>query len=79
LFSSVSSFPDSGPSPFLKYPEIRNTDCAEILTRFSSRNYLSCARRRAPTDLRGEQHPLAAPGPWGAARWVFLTVGPHLR
>src|SRR5215216_4968105 len=43
----------SGPSPFLIFPEIRNSNCAEILTRFFSINYLSCARRRAPTDLRG--------------------------
>ena len=29
----VSAFPDSAPSPFLLYPEIRNSDWAEILTR----------------------------------------------
>ena len=36
LFPSVSAFPDSGLSPFLKFPEIRNSDWAEILTRFLS-------------------------------------------
>ena len=34
VFPSVSAFPDSGHSPFLKFPEIRNSDWAEILTRF---------------------------------------------
>ena len=33
---SVSAFPDSGLSLFLKFPEIRNSDWAEILTRFLS-------------------------------------------
>ena len=33
LFLSVSAFPDSTPSPFLIFPEIRNSDWAEILTR----------------------------------------------
>ena len=32
LFPSVSAFPDSGLSPFLKFPEIHNSDWAEILT-----------------------------------------------
>ena len=36
LFPSVSAFPDSGLSPFLKFPEIRNSDWAEILTQFLS-------------------------------------------
>ena len=30
LFPSVSAFSDSGLSPFLKFPEIRNPDWAEI-------------------------------------------------
>src|SRR3989337_1171000 len=47
------AFSGSGPSPFLIFQEIRNSDCAEILTRFFSINYLSCTRRRAPTDVRG--------------------------
>src|SRR5215216_461159 len=47
------AFPRSGPSPFLIFSEICNSDCAEILTRFFSINYLSRARRRAPTDIRG--------------------------
>ena len=32
----VSAFPDSGPSPFLIFPEIRNSDWADFLTRFLS-------------------------------------------
>ena len=33
LSLSVSAFPDSSLSPFLIFPEIRNSDWAEILTR----------------------------------------------
>ena len=33
LSLSVSAFPDSALAPFLLYPEIRNSDWAEILTR----------------------------------------------
>ena len=32
LFPSICAFSDSGLSPFLKFPEIRNSDWAEILT-----------------------------------------------
>ena len=44
---------NSGLSPFLIFPEIRNSDWAEILTRFISGYWLSCGERRAPTALRG--------------------------
>ena len=30
----VSAFPDSGPSPFLKFPEIRNSDWAKFWANF---------------------------------------------
>ena len=53
LFPSVSVLPDSALSPFLKFPEIYNSDWAEILTRFLSRYWLSCSERRAPTALQG--------------------------
>ena len=43
---------DSALSPFLKFPEIRNSDWAEIWTRFLSGYWLSCGERRAPTALR---------------------------
>ena len=36
LSLSVSAFSDSSLSPFLIFPEIRNSDWAEILTRFLS-------------------------------------------
>jgi hypothetical protein len=36
LFPSISAFPNSGLSLFLKFPEIRKSDWAEILTRFLS-------------------------------------------
>ena len=38
LSLSVSAFSDSSLSPFLIFPEIRNSDLAEILTRSLSRN-----------------------------------------
>ena len=37
LSLSVSALPDSGLSPFLIFPEIHNSDWAEIRTRFLSR------------------------------------------
>ena len=43
----------SGPSPFLKFPEIHNFDCAEILTRFFFVYKLPCTQSRALTDVRG--------------------------
>ena len=51
------SFSDSGLSPFLKFPESRNFDWAEILTRFLSGYHLSCIERRAPTALQGGHKP----------------------
>ena len=36
VFPSISALPDSSFSLFLKFPEIRNSDWAEILTRFLS-------------------------------------------
>ena len=53
LCLSVSAFPDSALSPFLIFPEIRNSDWPEILTRFLSEYWLSCGERRAPTALQG--------------------------
>ena len=52
LSLSVSAFSDSSLSPFLIFPEIRNSDWAEILTRSLSGYQLSCGERRAPTALR---------------------------
>ena len=43
----------TGLSPFLIFPEIRNSDWAKIWTRFLSIYWLSCGERRAPTTLRG--------------------------
>ena len=50
-------FPKSDPSPFLKFPEIRNSDWAEILTQFCSVYYLSCRKRREATTLQGLHKP----------------------
>ena len=51
LFPSVSALPDFGLSLFLKIPEIRNSDWAEILTRLLSGYCLSCGERRALLPL----------------------------
>ena len=66
LFPSVSALPNSALSPFLKFPEIRNSDWAEIWTRFLSGYWLSCGERREPTSLRsGHKGPGRAPHPHG--------------
>ena len=80
LCSLLFRVPRSGRKPFLKYPEIPNFNWDVILTRFSSGYYLSCAQRRAPTDLRGGHktpghawHPLACPGvSWGL--WAPVCI-----
>ena len=53
LSLSDSAFLDSSLSPFLIFSEIRNSDWAEILTRFLSGYWLSCIEGRAPTALQG--------------------------
>ena len=60
------ALPRSGRKPFLIFREIRNFDCADILTRFFSRYKLPCARSRAPTDVRGHNPPPHARGLWRA-------------
>ena len=66
VFPSVSTLPDSALSPFLKFPETRNSDWVEILTRFLSGYWLSCGERRAPTVLRsGPEGRGRAPHPRG--------------
>jgi hypothetical protein len=51
------AFPFSGPSPFLIFPETRNSDWAEILRGFLSGYYLSCGERRASNALQGSHKP----------------------
>ena len=53
LSLSVFAFSDSTLSPFLIFPEIHNSDWAEIWTRFLSGYWLSCGERMAPTALQG--------------------------
>ena len=68
----VSALADSALSPFLKFPEIHNSNWAEIWTRFLSGYWLSCGERRAPTALRSGHEglgralpPRRAPDPRG--------------
>ena len=77
LSLSVSAFSDSSLSPFLIFPEIRNSDWAEIWTRFLSGYWLSCGERMAPTALRGgHEGQGCAPLPRGPLEhrlaWIFL-------
>ena len=51
MFFFCFTFLFSGPSLFLKFPEIRNSNWAELSTRFLSGYWLSCGERRAPTTL----------------------------
>ena len=53
-------------SPFLLFPDICNSDWAEIWTRFLSEYWLSCGERRVPTALRsGHEGPGRALHPRG--------------
>ena len=64
---------DSALSPFLIFPEIRNSDWAEIWTRFLSVYWLSCGEIRAPTALRsGHEGPGRAlpPGARPSPLWA---------
>ena len=66
LSLSVSVLHNFALSPFLKFPEIRNSDWIEIWTRFLSGYWLSCGKRRAPIALRGvHEGPGRAPLPRG--------------
>ena len=57
--------PRSGLSPFLIFLEIRDSDWAEIWTRFLSGYWLSCGERRAPTALRsGHEDQGRPPASW---------------
>jgi len=78
LFSSVSRSQILALHRFLN---IRRsvTPIAPILSPdFSPGNYLSCARRRARTALRGGQHPPGRVTPLGAPLWVVGTLGLRL-
>jgi hypothetical protein len=57
LCSLLFRIPVFWQKKFLIFPEIRNSDCAEILTLFFSGYKLPCARSRAPTDLWGGHNP----------------------
>ena len=74
--------PDSTLSPFLIFPEIRNSDWAEIWTRFLSGYWLSCGERRAPTALRsGHEGPGCTPhthGPLGHRLVLILLPKNHI-
>ena len=81
LSLSVSAFSDSALSPFLIFPEIRNTDWAEIWTRFLSGYWLSCGERRARTALRsgheGQGRTPLAHGPLGHRLALILLPKNH--
>ena len=82
LFPSISALPDSALLPFLKFPEIRNSDWAEIWTRFLSGYWLYCGERRAPTTLRGgHEGPGRAPAswpPWASSRVDSFSQKSHI-
>ena len=79
LCSLLSRIPKSSRKPFLIFQEIRNSDCAEILTRFFSGYKLPCARSRAPTDVRGGHNHHHALGASGAPWCLVGCVGLRLR
>ena len=79
LSLSVPTFPDSALSPFLIFPEIRNSDWAEIWTRFLSGYWLYCGERRAPTALRsGHESPGRAPHPRASSHVDSTSQNSHI-
>ena len=82
LSLSVSAFPDSALSPFIKFPEARNSDWAEFWTRFLSGYWLSSGKRREPTALQGgHEGPGYAPlprGPLGHRIVLILLPKNHI-
>mgnify|MGYP005830575283 CR=1 FL=1 len=73
---------DSGLSPFLISPKIRNSNWAEIWTRFLFGYWLSCCERRAPTALcGGHEGPGHAPylcPPWASSRVDSSSQKSHI-
>jgi hypothetical protein len=78
LFLFCFAFLFSGPSPFLIFLEIRNSDWAEILRGFLSRNYLSSGWRRAPTTLWGSHKPVGRDQGKGSRPLSLWALGHRL-
>jgi hypothetical protein len=76
LCSLLFRFPRSGQKPVLIFREIRNSDCAEILTRYCSGYKLPCAQSRDPTDIQGGHNPLGRAWPLGRALVSCGGCGP---
>ena len=75
LSLSISAFSDSSLSPFLIFPEIRNSDWAEILTWFVSRYWLYFGEIRAPNALRSVHEGPGRAWPPGRAPCLVATSG----
>ena len=73
------AFPRSARKPFLIFPEIRNSDCAEILTRFfTDISFLVPEVEPQPTYEVSTTHH-GTPGSSGAPWWFVPTTGRRLR
>ena len=51
IYLSISAFSDSAPSPFLLYPEIRNSDWTETFAQIFLQKLASLRKIRASTAL----------------------------
>ena len=67
LSLSVSAFPDSAPSPFLLYPEIRNSDWGESFTQIFLIKFVFLRQKKSVNRLTGcPGESRARLPPWGA-------------
>ena len=73
------ALPRSSRKPFLIFREIRNSDCAEILTQFFPNiSFLAPEVELQPTFEEGTTHH-ATPGSGTAPWWVVPTSGLRLQ
>ena len=74
IYLSVSAFPNSAPSPFLLYPEIRNSDWGESFAQIFLVK-LAFLRHKKGINLLtgGPREPRARPGVGGAPLTLMAT------
>ena len=74
IYLSVSAFSDSTPSPFLKYPEIRNSDWGESFAQIFLVKLAFLRQKKGINRLTGgPREPRACLPPWGAAPCLVAT------
>ena len=75
IYLSVSAFSDSTPSPFLKYPEIRNSDWSESFAQIFLIKLAFLHRNKSINRLLGgPREPRPRLPPWGVAPCLVSTA-----